>query len=121
MFGDVGTHAGPWSHGSFVFYSKGNEEPLGEVLQGGQVGYPLDLGIWRSLVMHWPCRRGVLGQNLGRSLKPGPRCCAGILSLWPVWANLLSVACVVGVSHQLLFFLGSYSAISCERKSRFPL
>ena len=40
----------PWHR--LVFYSKGNEEPLGEMLQGDQVGCPLDLGTWRSLVTH---------------------------------------------------------------------
>lgn len=38
----------PWYR--FVLYSEGSGEPLGEMLWGGQVGCPLDLGTWRSLV-----------------------------------------------------------------------
>lgn len=54
----------PWRR--FVFYSKGNEEPLGEMLQGGQAGYPLDLGTWRSLVTHWALSERSAGAEPGR-------------------------------------------------------
>ena len=121
MFGDVGTHVGPWSHDTGLFYSKGNEEPLGEMLQGGQVGYPLDLGTWRSLVTHWALSERSAGAEPGRVTETGTSL------LWWYCLTLAHVGqpsqcgvCCWSQSPAAVFF-GSYSAISCEQKSRFLL
>lgn len=97
----------PWYR--FVLDSKGNVEPLGEMREAGLGTWRfLDLGTWRSLVTQ-------------KHLELGLAACGADASLWPSWACPLTVVSVTGIVHQLLFLLGSYSAISCERKSRFLL
>ena len=41
------------------------------MLQGGQVGYPLDLGTWRSLVTHWALSERSAGAEPGRVTETG--------------------------------------------------